>query len=171
MKVLTTAPTGSPEWVAARKGKIGGNMAADILGVGRRTRAQAWSELTGKTEPEDISKLAVVRRGNLLEPVILRGFAEDSGYELVPTPGLVQHDRHDFLAGTPDALYRRKDSLLGVVDAKSIGFYKVHEWRAQVPLRVQVQTAFYALLLGSMVDFHAAAAMPNDEDDDAEPIL
>lgn len=171
MKILTTARTGTPEWLAARKGKIGGNMAADILGYGRNTIVNAWAELTGKIDPPDISKLPQVRRGNLLEPVILQGFQEDSGYSLLPTPGLIQHDVHEFLAGTPDALYRRPDGVGGVVDAKSVGFYKVADWAAGIPLHVQIQVAFYALLLGPGCDLIAAAAMPVDEDEDAEPIL
>lgn len=173
MKVLTTAATGTPDWLAARKGKIGGNMAADILGCGRRTILQAWAELTEKVEPEDLSSKPYIRRGNLLEPAILRGFSEDSGYSLMPSPGLIQHDAHPFLAGTPDALYLRagKDGKVGVIDAKAVGFYKVGEWKAGVPLRVQVQTAFYALLLGPAVDWHAAAAMPIDDDEEQAAIL
>jgi predicted phage-related endonuclease len=171
MKVLTSAPPGSPEWLAHRKGKIGGNMAADILGCGRKTPLQAWAELTGKIEPEDISAKPYVRRGNLLEPVILKAFGEDSGYALEPSPGMLQHPTHAFLAGTPDALYRRPDGDRGVVDAKAVGFYRTAEWKLGVPLRVQVQTAFYALLLGPVVTWQAAAAMPIDEDEDEAAVL
>jgi len=165
--IITLAPPGTPEWLAAHKGKIGGSTVASILGIGRSTPLRVYAELTGKVQVEDISNQPRIRRGVRLEPVVRELYQDETGRTVLPSPGLVQHPKFDWLAGTPDGLV----DLSGVLcpwEAKTDSFYSVKKWTPP-PLQYQVQVQFYMVLLG--VEMASLAAMPIDEDEDQPAVI
>jgi len=170
-RVLTTAQPGEPEWLKAHEKVLGGHDVACILGQGRKTPLQLWAELTGKLPREDISKLPWVRRGQALEPVVCALYAEENPTRrLLPSPGLVRHAELPFLAGTPDRLLLDPERPLGVLEAKTFGFWKRADWKEGIPLPYQVQVQVYLAVLG--LDWASIAAMPvDDTKDDTAPVL
>lgn len=166
LQVLTTDAPGSPTWKLAHKGRIGGHGAASILGVGYQSPLQLWAELTGKLEPEDISRKPWIRRGIALEPVVSALYAEETGRTVLPSPGLVQHPTLDWVAVTPDGLLKGMD---GVPEFKTFGLHMRKDWSAKVPDRHYAQGQLYCVVLG--VAFVSFGAMAIDDDEEAEPLL
>lgn len=173
MKVLTTAKPGTPEWMAARRGKIGGSDAAAILlghrpdvripgeaktplGVWERLRAELAGvpvrEEREAEEPEEDegkgpSLARILRWGQRSEPMHLEELGEDTGWTFSEGPGLIQHGELDWIAGTPDAGVQRKDWPDGVVELKAPAFaWTRKEWTRGVPMAYQVQAALYMIL-------------------------
>jgi putative phage-type endonuclease len=67
-----------------RRRWIGSSDAAAICGLSPwRTNVQAWSEKTGRVEPEDISGKKAVRRGAMLEPIIREIIAKEAKLEVM----------------------------------------------------------------------------------------
>jgi len=167
--VVTTEPPGSPAWLAAHEGKIGGSDIACLFGVGRKTPLRLWAEWTKKVERDDISKLPHIRRGVALEPVVKALYTEVTDRPVLATPGLIAHPTLPWLAGTPDGMvYVGGD--LGVWEAKTMGFFKKRDWAdEQVPLAYQIQVHLYMILTGT--EKASIAAMPIDDSEDEEPVL
>lgn len=163
MHILTKAATGSAEWLHHHQGKIGGAMAADILGCGRNTRKHAWATLTGRLR-EDLSKLPHIQMGIALEPVIASMWEQRLDRKLDPSPGLIAHDTLSWMVGTPDGIDRATG---GAWEAKSVGFYRRRDWKRDIPLRVRVQAEWYSHLLGNQGPlFFAALSIPGSSDKD-----
>jgi putative phage-type endonuclease len=168
-QVITTEPPGSPAWLDAHKGRIGGSDIACILGVGRKTPLRFWAEWKGKIEREDISKLPHIRRGVALEPVVKTLYTEVTNRPVLATPGLIAHPTLPWLAGTPDGMVEINGDL-GVFEAKTMGFFKKKDWADEaVPLAYQIQVHLYMILTGT--EKASIAAMPIDDDEDEEPVL
>ena len=174
MKVLTTAPTGSPEWAFHHQGRIGGATAADILGCGRNTPKHAWATITGRLK-EDISHLSHIQMGVLLEPVIGKMWENRLKRKLLPSPGLLQNEALPWMVGTPDGIDQQTG---GPWEAKSVGFWRRREWKLGDALRVRVQCEWYSAIMGNPGPvFFAALSLPSggetvqeaDDNSDAAP--
>jgi putative phage-type endonuclease len=163
-QVLTSQPPGSPEWLELHKGRIGSNDIATVMGVSRfgRTKLRLWGELTGKLERQDISKRPEVRRGTLLEPVVIGLFEQETGRKVARSPGLVQHPSISYLAVTPDGI--TQDGL-AAFEAKTVGMHARKNWRADVPLHVQIQGHAHMWVLGLARVSYAAFCLDADDDD------
>lgn len=67
-----------PEWLLARKGKIGGSDAAAVLGLNPyKNNVEFWNEMVGITKPRDISNEPYVIYGTKAEEHIRAIFALD----------------------------------------------------------------------------------------------
>lgn len=67
-----------PEWLLARKGKIGGSDAAAVLGLNPyKNNVEFWNEMVGITKPRDISNEPYVIYGSRAEEHIRAIFALD----------------------------------------------------------------------------------------------
>lgn len=152
MKILTTAPAGSPEWHAARKGKIGGTAAADIIcGADRNLRTfgsplSQWARLTGRVEKDanpdgDPELAAILKWGNESEPLHRKLLADETGGTFEGPPGVLQHDTIDWLAVSPDGRCVLPQHGRGSIELKAPTRYTVHEWEGGAPLPYQVQAA------------------------------
>ena len=68
-------------WLAERRKGLGGSDASTIAGVNRfSSRYAVWLDKTGDLPEQDLT--AAMRMGNLLEPVLIRMFTEDTGIEV-----------------------------------------------------------------------------------------
>jgi len=168
-QVVTTEPAGSPGWLKAHEGRIGGSDIACILGVGRKTPLRFWAEFNKHVEREDISRLPHIRRGVALEPVVKTLYEEATKRLVLPTPGLIAHPTMNWLAGTPDGMVDLNGDL-SVWEAKTLGFFKKKDWADEaIPLQYQIQVHLYMILTGT--EKASIAAMPIDDNEDEEPIL
>ena len=150
------------EWESARKGKIGGGAAADILGVGYHTPYQRWLILTGRVR-EAPPTGPWVKWGNDLEPVLAGVYARETGrrpgYDFLRertgcgARHLVDDDgglhlhvtdaEHPFLVGSPDAIVpwvrpvegspMADPGAYGVVDFKATTVTKSGPWLKHGP--------------------------------------
>lgn len=169
MKILTVQPAGSDAWKAAHAGRLGGHAIASILGVGRETPLQTWAKLTGKVPEDDLSKKPWIQRGIALEEAVARLYSSETGRGLMPTPGLVEHPGASWIACTPDRMVQFPSMSWGLVELKTAGFGRHHEWMAGAPLHVQVQLQFQ-LACCEMTE-GSAACLPVDADDETPAVL
>lgn len=172
MQVLTMAKPGSPEWLSARRGKIGGSDAAAILCgrlpdvriPGKKTPLSVWERLKAEREgaqatdlaqddeaddssDEDWTESDELWWGTESEPTHIKALERDTGWEMQPSPGVIQHPDLPWLAGTPDAGVLRPDFPPGVCELKAPAYaWTRAEWDHGVPMAYQVQAAVYMLL-------------------------
>lgn len=77
-RLLLPADAPRPDWLAERRGGIGGSDASTIAGVNRwGSRYELWLDKTGRL-PEQ-PETPAMRMGRLLEPVVAQMFTEDTG--------------------------------------------------------------------------------------------
>lgn len=107
MKLLTSAPAGSPEWHAARKGKIGGTAAANILcGNDPEERTfgsplTEWLRLTGRSQETEEDN-EILRWGRESEELHRRLLEIETGGVSAPGGGVYQDDAIPWIAVCPD---------------------------------------------------------------------
>src|SRR4051812_6065998 len=108
-RVVTTAPSTHPDWHAARKGKIGGSAAVNIILGGDPdpeiktfgTPLTEWLRLTGR-HVDETDDNAVLRFGRESEAMHRRWLEDDTKGRTENAPGVLQHDSISWLAVTPD---------------------------------------------------------------------
>lgn len=120
-------PSGLSEaQLAQRRKGLGGSEIAAVLGLDPfRTALDVYAEKRGLAPP--FTGNAQTRAGQRLEPAILRWYAEETGRELVPSPGTVAHPREPWMLCTPDALVREVGDAapieVGGLEAKNRNAY------------------------------------------------
>jgi putative phage-type endonuclease len=101
VKILTLGQ-GSPDWIAWRRGGIGGSDAPVIMGTAPKewsTREQLLEEkVTGKRRDTDFA----MRRGTRLEPLVRELYAREVGLRVEPV--CVAHSEVDWLLASLDGL-------------------------------------------------------------------
>lgn len=99
--MLICSSQGTPEWEAARKGRITASIAAACLGLcPYSSRQKAYRTILG-TEPNRDNKFMAYGRGN--EHRALDEFTFLTR-QFVEPAGLYSHDDYDYLGATPDGL-------------------------------------------------------------------
>jgi putative phage-type endonuclease len=112
------AEQGSPEWLAARVGRVTASRMADVIAQGRSgapsaTRAAYMGELAAEIltgVPAESFTNADMQRGTELEP-IARAAYETQTRQMVDSVGLVLHPRNERWAASPDGIVG-EDGLL-----------------------------------------------------------
>ena len=116
-----TAPQRSPEWFAARAGRLTGSRAADVLAVIKTGEAAARRDyrmqlvcerLTGQPQDDGFIN-AAMQRGIDMEPAARAAYEALTGNVAVET-GFLAHDEH--LAGC--SLDGQVDGFVGILEAK-----------------------------------------------------
>lgn len=148
MKILVPNPElDRSAWLAARVGKITPSLAAAILGEDpNHSPLEAWMRIQGLSEPlKDNSHLKAGRR---FERPTAEWWAEEEGVELLPSPGLIQHDEYDWLCGTPDYRYRNATGTIGGLEVKNYNSFAKDEWIGSIPVPEMTQLQLYLELMG-----------------------
>ncbi len=103
MQVLTTAPQGSNEWLAARKAGIGGSDAAAALGISKwKTPLEVYREKVGESDGQPDNWF--MARGRAMEPVIRQQYADETGEAVRICDGIFQHAQHSFMLFSADGI-------------------------------------------------------------------
>ena len=144
--------------------RIGGTMAANILGVGFKTPLEAWALLTQKMQPDNLDDVERVEAGLFMEDAAARWFQHRTGILVEPAPGLVVDARYPWLAGSPDRLICFDDGKRGVLECKNTHSFAKNDWRTSddptapvvVPEGYQVQLQTYLRITGLEVGYFAA---------------
>ena len=100
---------GSPEWFAARRGRITASRAASCLGLGYDSQREAWRQIMGRSPLQQPNEH--MRRGLAWEETTRRRYASclvGMGlllpWETVQAGGFWVHPEFDWLAASPDGL-------------------------------------------------------------------
>lgn len=168
MKIID-APQGSPEWFAARAGKVTASRISDVLAKGRAgapsaTRAAYMGELIAETltgQPANAFQgNADTERGIELEPAARAAYEVRTGTMVMPV-GLVIHPRIERSGASPDGL--AGDGLLEV-KCPRIHVHLSYLLAGEPPAAYVPQMAWQAACTGRpWVDFVSyCPAMPDD---------
>lgn len=161
-RVITTAATGTPEWHAARHGKIGGSAAVNIILGGDPdpdirtfgTPLTEWIRLTGR-QVDQTEDNAVLRFGRESEPMHRRWLEDDTKGRTEDAPGVLQHDTIPWLAVTPDGFIWMPVAQAGatiaerklVLELKAPIPQTLKKWKDGAPVMHKVQAALYMYVL------------------------
>jgi len=133
----------SPEWHEARKGAIGGSQIGAILGLNPwESAVTAFYKISGQID-SNIEPSMSMRLGTKLEAPILEIFKEEHLELDVFTTGTWGSLAEPRFHANPDALYRREDGTVGVVEVKFSRDY----W-SEVPKHYRAQVLWYCHVLG-----------------------
>jgi len=169
------------EQLEARRHGIGGSDAGAVLGLNPyRSPLDVWLDKTGRMEAPDVSDLAAVHWGNVLEDVVAKEYERRTGRNVRRCNETRVHKRHPFMVANIDRLVPGSDG--GILEIKTAGPYARDRWGEpgtdQVPEEYLAQCAHYmavfdrdwcdlAVLIGGR-DFRIYRIV---RDDDLERVL
>jgi len=159
MPVEIIRPANRQAWLDARRRDVTASQAACLLGVHPYTTAYGlWAEKSGRVAGDD-SDNPVLRRGRLLEPVVIEMLREDRPDWTIEYRRDNAYYRmvEDRIGATPDAFATRPDIFgTGTVQVKTVADDKFRrEWLDSetgdvvLPLWIAVQAIVEAELTGS----------------------
>ena len=149
MATATAVKQTRAEWLAERRTGIGGSDAAAIMGVSPWRSAYAlWAEKTGLAPVEDTEESEAMEWGRRLEPLVAEKFSEVTGRQIAPGAGIVRHPRHEFMLATLDFNQQCPERGPGVLECKTLGFFRSDEWNEEPPLHYQIQVQHYLAVTG-----------------------
>lgn len=138
--------SGSPEWLALRKGDavVTGTLAGAIAGLSPYKSAYtAWAEATGRISDE-VPQNRAMRLGQLLEDPIKKLWIEENpGWWLEPeTVGTWSHDDYDWARANPDGVVQDADGKMHIIEIKTAAF----PWE-EVPPHYEAQVLWYMWIM------------------------
>ncbi|MGS1095834.1 YqaJ viral recombinase family nuclease [Aquamicrobium terrae] len=159
MSVHVILPADRAAWLDARKQDVTASVAGVLLGIHPyQTPYGLWAEKSGRVASDDADN-PVLRRGRLLEPVVIEMLREDRPEWTVEYRRDNAYYRHaeDRIGATPDAFATRPDIYgRGIVQVKTIADDKFRrEWidadtgEIVLPLWIAVQAIVEATLTES----------------------
>lgn len=128
---------------------IGGSEAATILGVNPyKSKFNLWLEKTGQV-PRPIVDNEYVEWGNLLEPVIRKKFADETGFKVMQNNFVLQHDTHDFMVANLDGeVIDPSFSGRGILEIKTTSEHNKKAWSNGCPVHYMCQIQHYLAVTG-----------------------
>lgn len=148
---VTTYPD-RDSWLKARMAGISSSDAAAVLGVSPwKSPFTLYAEKLGLVDT-DAEESEAMRWGTLLEPVIATRYGEETQRPL-HDPGrftLRQSPRHPFMLATLDReiLTPNERGVVGVLEIKTTGQFRVDEWAEEPPVYYQVQVQHQLAVTG-----------------------
>jgi len=139
MKIVVGLEQNKSDWLEFRKTRIGASDAPIIMGDSPwTTPLQLWSRKLG-IEPEQ-EENGAMRRGKELEPIALRKFNKEYGFDC--KPAVVVSSKIDYMSASLDGLYQISDLDDVIVELKCPG----KEDHAIAVILGQVPKKYYAQL-------------------------
>lgn len=159
MSVQIIYPADRTAWLDARKQDVTASVAGALLGIHPyQTPYGLWAEKSGRVASDDADN-PVLRRGRLLEPVVIEMLREDRPDWSVEyrRDNAYFRNTDDRIGATPDAFATRPDIFgTGIVQVKTVADDKFRrEWidpetgEVVLPLWIAVQAIVEAELTGS----------------------
>jgi predicted phage-related endonuclease len=166
MFTVIDVPQRSPEWFAARAGRLTSSSADALLAVIQKGEAAkrrnlrtrlVLERLTGKPQDDDVFESDDMRNGTLREPYARDRYEQETG-RLVREVGLLVHP--ELMAGTsPDGLIYHGTRLAGVLECKCRNAANHYEsLNAKIPAKAIPQCIHHLWITGAeyldYVSFH-----------------
>lgn len=147
-------PQGTPGWHRWRSKGVTASNAAVILGISpHKTALELWRELVGLCDPADLSMIAQVRKGHLLEPLALEWFQKQYGSVTGPCCG--ESVLNPVMRASFDAFWKsfpleiknlsETNHLEVLNERKESSHYKLYFWQVQHQMYVSGQNRGYLL--------------------------
>lgn len=116
-------------WLAKRRHVLGATDAVAVLGFSRfATPVDVWLAKTGRYTDDTIGDKYVVKRGNVLEPLLIAEWvAQNPGAVLLAHPPLLAHPQHLMIAASLDGA-AQLDGEQVVIEAKTAGWRSREDW-------------------------------------------
>lgn len=92
----------TPEQLKARDGKLTASRVGVLMSGDEAKILSLWREMLGLQEPEDLSGVWAVRRGEATEQLNLDWFERKTGKKVTRRGEVVVHPEHDWAACTLD---------------------------------------------------------------------
>jgi putative phage-type endonuclease len=150
--VILPAPYERPVWLKTRHTGIGGSDAPTALGMNPwKSSYELWLEKRGELVDDDDEPGPDDVRwwGNVLEDDIAEAFEIKTGLTARAAPGLLANNEHQWMLANPDRLVYDGDELVGLLEMKTTGAFRGHEWADdELPLPALVQTHHYLMTTG-----------------------
>lgn len=153
-KILDKRNMSQEDWQAYRRKQagIGGSEAAAILGIQPAYAKPAfilWLEKTGQKEVEPIDN-DFIKWGNIMEPVIRKQFALESGLKVYQNNFVLQHDEHPFMLANLDGeVVDPSREGRGILEIKTTSEWNKKEWDGdKVPNHYMSQIQHYLAVTG-----------------------
>lgn len=128
---------------------IGGSEVATILGVNPyKSRFELWLEKTGQSPRANVDN-QFVEWGNLLEPVIRDKFRKETGFTVMKSNFVLQHDTHDFMIANLDGIVLDPNfGGRGVLEIKTTSEHNKKQWEDGCPIHYMAQIQHYLCVTG-----------------------
>lgn len=144
---IGTYENNSLEWHALRAHGIGGSEVGTILGLNPwESPFTLWAKKTNRIE-SNFEQNEAMEWGSRLESVIIKKFIDThpelTVYENV---GTYQHVEREWQHANPDAIYRREDGSLGILEVKTARYEDA--WSEGVPPHYRAQVLWYLQTFG-----------------------
>lgn len=148
-RLLGSWPDGSPDWHAARAGRLGGSDMAAVLGrspwVSHYRLWHLKQQLVTEGETTDAQA-----RGHYLEPAIAQWWADQHPEFEVVNAGTYTHVERDYQLANPDRLLLQDGKVVGLLELKSDA--QDEHWgrpgTGETPLYYRTQIQWYMDCLG-----------------------
>jgi len=149
-----TYPTGSPEWHAARAGKMSGSRIAAAAGLSPwESPFSLWHRMAGNIG--ELEETRFMHWGSVLEPTIINEFERlHPEFRVVRNPGTWLNIAEPWMLANPDALLghpvQRRRRPDGVLEIKTSGHSDGwgEEGTDEIPLHYYCQVLWYLHVLG-----------------------
>ncbi len=142
------------DWLAARRGRIGGSDAAAILGLNPyKTNVQLWEEKTGRRTAPDISDLPYVKYGTKAEEPLRELFKLDfPEYEVLYEEGnMWLNDAIPWGHASLDSWLLDQGGRQGILEIKTTEIMRAGQkelWKGRIPDNYYIQLIHYLLITG-----------------------
>lgn len=140
------------EWLAERRKGIGGSDVHSLFSLEPYgCAANLWMDKQGKPEDYPMLNQAALKRGRLMEPLIVQEYAEETGNLVEPGVELLHHEKHDFLIANTDGIItdanfdQRGFGVLEVKAPAKDAFYKILKDGLTESYILQMQFYLYVL--------------------------
>lgn len=142
---------------------IGGSDVAIILGISPfKTAFALWLEKTGQVKPKQLTN-KYMEWGNLLEPVIREKFRQETGFEVMECPYVLQHDQHEFMIANVDGfVIDDTRNGIGVLEIKTTDSRNRKDWEVGPPDYYMCQVQHYLGVTGYNYAYVACLCGGND---------
>ncbi len=150
-KILDKRKMTEKDWQEYRQNQqgIGGSDVATILGVNPyKSKFTLWLEKTGQIAKSNPNN-SYIEWGNILEPVIRKKFAEETGFKVFKNNFVLQHDEHDFMIANLDGeVLDPAYAGRGVLEIKTTREHNKKDWEDGCPVHYMAQIQHYLAVTG-----------------------
>ena len=145
------------EWLSFRNEGIGGSDVSTIIGVNKyKSPLRLWLEKTGRVAQEDISSKEAVEWGNRLEATIRDKFAEmHPEFDVTESGSTMVSRERPWAHANLDGIIESDDGY-GILEIKTVGRNREHDWDDGVPDYYVAQVTHYMSVTGWKFAYVAA---------------
>lgn len=140
-------------WLALRRGGIGGSDVAPILGLSPwKTAMDVWLEKTGEFSIEQQDENEKMYWGTVLEDVVAQEFSRRTGYKVRRKNSILKSKSYSFMIANVDRMLVGYEAGL---ECKTAGPHSAKDWERGVPVYYMPQIQHYMAVTDMPVWFVA----------------